>query len=55
MTESYYRTQFPTCPYCGHEHQENYFEFENGEHECEKCEKAFEVSIESCFSTEPIA
>jgi len=36
-------TDLITCPWCEHEHQDS-FEMEDGQHDCEVCEKPFEVS-----------
>jgi len=38
------REDLPTCPWCGEMHQD-YFDMEDGEHECQECEKPFIVEI----------
>lgn len=37
--------RFPVCPHCGYVH-EDYYEMEEGDFECEDCEKTFVISIE---------
>lgn len=53
-------TMLPTCPHCGHDHQDSYFEFnlkmENwGTRECDFCGKEFQVMMETVYSTKVIS
>lgn len=36
---------FPVCPHCGYVH-EDYFDMEEGDHECRDCGKTFVMTIE---------
>ena len=38
------REDLPVCPWCGEIHQD-YFEMEDGEQNCQKCDKPFIVEI----------
>ena len=38
--------QFPVCPHCGYIHEGEYFEMEEGTHNCSVCDKPFEMTIE---------
>lgn len=45
----------PTCPWCGYEH-ENYFEFDDGEHDCDNCGQPFNVTVQhyTTYTTEAV-
>jgi len=47
--------RLPTCPHCGNMH-DNYFEFDDGIHNCAQCGKDFEVETETTatFTTRPV-
>jgi len=54
-----FRTILPTCPHCGHDHQDSYFEFnlkmeEWTIRECDECGKEFEVEMETLYSTRKV-
>ena len=38
---------YPTCPYCGYEAIDNYFEYRSGLHECEECGRLFMLEVET--------
>ncbi len=44
--------QSPGCPWCGFEHYENYWEFQESIYECENCGKEFEVKYVYRYTTE---
>jgi transposase-like protein len=48
-------TDYPTCPWCGYEHQD-YFEFDDGEYECDVCGKSFKVTVDTnpTYTTEAV-
>ena len=44
--------RFPVCPWCGFEHYENYWEFNESVYNCENCDKEFEVKHVVRYTTE---
>lgn len=56
MQDEIIGTNLPTCPHCGHDHQDSYFElnlvFEEWSiTECDDCGKQFNVMMETSYST----
>jgi len=47
--------EYPVCPWCGHEHRDNYFEFSEGLNECEYCGNEFSVTYVTHYTTEKVS
>jgi len=43
-------TDFPICPYCGHEHQCSPSDYHSGYSDCEGCEKRFYIQVNTEIS-----